>query len=116
MIKEFIYNNIKYQIFIGRNKEENWKIIDDSSHTDIWFHLNDFPSPHIILKNNNNLYDISDEVIKQCSLLCKQYSKYKNMPCNYLKVIYTPISNITKGKDIGSVTYKSIKNLLFIKI
>ena len=79
MIKEFIYNNIKYQIFIGRNKEENWKIIDDSYDTDIWFHLNDFPSPHIILKNNN-LYDIPDEVIKECSLLCKQYSKYKNIP------------------------------------
>jgi|APCry1669190731_1035312.scaffolds.fasta_scaffold80355_2 predicted ribosome quality control (RQC) complex YloA/Tae2 family protein len=117
MIKEFIYQNQKYIISIGKNKTENWGIIDGASSDDLWFHLNDFPSPHVILKTNNLTIDeIPNEVIKECCLLCKQYSKYKNMPNDYLKIIYTPVYNIKKGEDIGSVVYKSMKKLLFQKI
>ena len=44
------FNGIKY--YIGRSAKENWKLLDDSqkiSHEYIWFHLDSFPSPYVIM-------------------------------------------------------------------
>jgi predicted ribosome quality control (RQC) complex YloA/Tae2 family protein len=102
--------NIEYQIIIGRNAQENWNIIDTSDDNDIWFHLEDNPSPHVILKTNNiNKNKISKNVIKLCSCLCKQYSKFNNM--NNISIIYTEIKNIVKGKEVGSVITNNIKKI-----
>ena len=40
----FNYNNTIYTIIIGKNKNENWAIIDDASGTDLWFHISEMPS------------------------------------------------------------------------
>lgn len=48
----FEYENEKYTIIIGENAKDNWNIIDMADQNDIWFHINNIPSPHIILKSN----------------------------------------------------------------
>ena len=48
----FNYNNTIYTIIIGKNKNENWAIIDDASGTDLWFHISEMPSCHVLLKND----------------------------------------------------------------
>jgi predicted ribosome quality control (RQC) complex YloA/Tae2 family protein len=47
----FSFNNTEYTIYIGQNKTENWELIDAADSTDIWFHISNHPSCHIILKN-----------------------------------------------------------------
>jgi predicted ribosome quality control (RQC) complex YloA/Tae2 family protein len=44
---------MEFTICIGKSAKENWKLIDDSMPNDIWFHLDDVPSSHVILKTSN---------------------------------------------------------------
>ena len=71
----FNYKTDKYVFIIGRNKEDNCKIIDESSQSDIWFHVENESSCHVILKNANKLHDIPIQVIKRGAYLCKINSK-----------------------------------------
>ena len=39
----------KYDLTIGKNKVDNWKILDDAHENDYWFHLENMPSAHVIV-------------------------------------------------------------------
>jgi predicted ribosome quality control (RQC) complex YloA/Tae2 family protein len=98
-IEIFNYKDVSYTIYIGGCKEENWKLIDESFEYDVWFHVADKPSCHVILKNqNSSMRSIPHQVIKRCAYLCKICSKLPT--CN---VNYTQIKNIKKAEHIGSV-------------
>jgi predicted ribosome quality control (RQC) complex YloA/Tae2 family protein len=93
----FEETNIK----IGQSAQENWNLIDFSNQNYIWMHLNSFPSCHVVIENE----DPSNELLVEGARLCKDNTKYKNM--KDIKICYTTISNLIKGKEIGSVSYKS---------
>ena len=100
--------NEELEIIMGKSAEENWKIIDDSHENDIWFHLDDYPSPHIILKTNNrDIKLINKQTLIHCASLCKEHSKYTNM--KNISIIYTKIKNVKKADIIGSVFTSSTK-------
>lgn len=84
-------------IYIGCNAQENWDLIDRANNEDIWYHLDSFPSCHVICNDMNKLL--------YCAQLCKSHSKYRNLP--NVKICYTAVNNLVKGENIGSVTYKS---------
>ena len=44
-------------------------------------------------------------MIVSAASLCKLHTKYRNIP--NLKINYTPIKNIKKAEQIGSVTFNS---------
>jgi predicted ribosome quality control (RQC) complex YloA/Tae2 family protein len=94
-------NSVEYTILIGGNKYENFKIIDESISSDIWFHVDGEPSCHLILKNSLKMREIPKQVIKRCAYLCKINSKAKTK--KKCIVIYTQIENITKTDTIGLV-------------
>ena len=100
----FVYNNIEYTIYVGQNKTENWEIIDAAEKTDIWFHIENMASCHVIFRNVEKvkLRDIPKQVIKRVKTMSK---------CN---VIYTPISEVIKTDIVGQVSvtnYKTVSNL-----
>lgn len=104
MIVEYVeLDNYKYMITIGKNAQENWDIIDAASSEDIWFHIEDYPSPHVILKipDDYKLKKIPKKILIQCALKCKIHSKYNNV--KNINIIYTKIKNIKKGDYVGSV-------------
>ena len=91
--------------FIGGNAKENFEIIDLAKSDDLWFHVDDLPSCHVIASisdiiDNKSKKDIR-YIVKQGALLCKKYSKYKSV--SNLPIIYTYISNVHKTDIIGSV-------------
>lgn len=96
-------------IIIGKNKEDNWKIFDEASNNDLWFHLDKFPSCYVILKE-----DFTKDNIYKAAELCKLNTKYRNL--RDLLIIYTPKSNLRKGKEIGEVIIKNNKKVNKIKI
>jgi predicted ribosome quality control (RQC) complex YloA/Tae2 family protein len=106
----FNYNNTDYVIIIGKNKKENWEIIDAAIETDIWFHVSSSPSCHIILKNAINMSSIPHQVIKRSAYLCKINSnaKYEKKST----IIYTQISNVKKTNIEGEVAVKNCKIVL----
>lgn len=111
---------------IGIDAKNNFEIIDDADKDDIWFHLKNESSCHVIacLKNITyttlddnmpNCYDLcfdelekkpKQQIIKQGALLCKQYSRLKSI--KNVEIIYTEIENVEKTNIVGTVlTYKS---------
>jgi predicted ribosome quality control (RQC) complex YloA/Tae2 family protein len=96
----FDYNGVEYLFSIGKNKEDNFKILDDAKQTDIWFHLENEPSCHVILTNDDKINDIPKQVIKKGAYFCKINSKSKQKVCN---VMYSPVQNVEKTNIIGRV-------------
>ena len=108
-IEIYNYDSINYTIIVGKNKKENFEIIDDSVDSDIWFHVNNEPSCHVILKNTNKLRDVPWQVIKRCAYLCKINSKSKTQKkCD---IIYTQLKNVIKTEHEGQVAVSSFKIL-----
>lgn len=116
--------NIVYKI--GKDAQNNFDLIDAADKNDLWFHLKDVSSCHVIacLKNIQyttrddelpNFYDIDfdnldkkekQQIITQGALLCKQFSKLKST--KKTNVIYTKIEDVYKTDVKGTVlTYKS---------
>ena len=116
--------NLVYKI--GKDAQNNFDLIDTADKNDLWFHLKDVSSCHVIacLKNIQytthedelpNFYDIDfdnldkkekQQIITQGSLLCKQYSKLKST--KKVNVIYTKIEDVYKTDVKGTIlTYKS---------
>ena len=103
-------------IRVGQNSKENWNLIDCADYFDLWFHLDDNPSGHVVIKEilnknlvltrTNEFFDYPYELILIGSQYCKTQSKYKK---SKVTVVYTTISNVKKGKDIGSVFINKAK-------
>ena len=107
IIENYTFNNVEYSIIIGKNKYENFKIIDESNSSDIWFHVDGEPSCHVILKNSLKLREIPKQVIKRCAYLCKINSKAKTQ--KKTTIIYTLIENVTQTNIIGQVITREHK-------
>lgn len=115
---------IKY--IIGQNASENFKIIDDANndayndaqsdaHSDaneyyMWFHIDGYPSCHVICKIPDNLSKKDFlKIIKRGALCCKEHSKYRTEKS--VSVIYTYLKNVKKTDIIGSVITTNTKSI-----
>ena len=96
--------SINYTIRVGQNAKENWNLIDSSDPFDVWFHLDNHPSSHVVisqdLASNKDLF-YPNQIIGIAADYCKSHSKQKL--ASKVKVVYTNIENLTTGKDVGSV-------------
>ena len=107
-MKEYEYecpitNNI-YAIKVGEIAQDNWDIITEADSSDIWFHVDKFPSCHVILDAESiPLKKIHKSVIRYCAYLCKEGSKQKN--ARTTSIIYTEVKNVSINKKggVGSV-------------
>ncbi len=104
----FTQINENIEFLIGKNQQDNFNIIDMAKPTDLWFHLDDYPSCHVIAKVPEiiNKKDLK-YIIKRGALICKQHSNYKSI--KDLNIIYTCIKNVKKTSIIGSVTTTNTK-------
>ena len=103
----------EFIIQIGQNARENWQLIDYADDFDLWFHLDNQPSGHVVIMeilnkkiahNDDKYFGYPIELILIASQYCKSQSKYKNTKST---IVYTLITNIKKGKIIGSVFVKN---------
>lgn len=116
-MKSYEYKNINF--IIGTNAKENWQIFDNMRNINndyLWFHLNSFPSPYVIMKftkndleENYSKNEIKD-ILEFAAKLCKENSKYKFL--NDLKILYMPLKKLEKTSKIGEVTISGKKNTI----
>lgn len=101
-MKDHIISEITYKI--GTNASENTELINLSNPKWFWFHLEKFPSCHVVVCAE----ELTNEIIGNAGELVKQNSKYKfkNIGINYCK-----IDNLIHGKEPGSVHFKSNKQV-----
>ena len=97
---------------VGQNAHENFNIIDKSNPDDIWFHISQVSSCHVIATiPSEKKYDKKQlkKIAVQGAVICKQNSKYNSDQA--VHVMYTKVQNVEKTCTIGSVivdTYKTI--------
>ena len=118
--------NMTIEYIIGQNASENFKIIDnaqsdaisdaqddaqsDASEYYMWFHIDGYPSCHVICRIPDNLSKKDFlKVIKRGALCCKEHSKYKSEKS--VSVIYTALKNVTKTDVIGRVITSNTKSI-----
>lgn len=106
-MKTEFYNGT--EIIIGQNAKENWNMIDFNCDF-IWLHLKAYPSCHVIIKDNNP----DKDMLQFAAELCKENTRYRHL--RNLKVSYTKCTNLKKGPDVGSVIYKSNKQVEHILV
>lgn len=98
---------------VGTYARDNFEIIDESEPTDLWFHLSDTSSCHVIAKMPQDIkLDKKQkmQIIKQGALICKQNSRYKSD--RSVDVIYTSLSNVIKTEIVGQVITSDTKHIL----
>lgn len=100
-----------YKVFIGKNNKQNDYIFSKiSSPEDIWFHAQNSPGSHILVKLGEKK-EIDDDTLLQAAKLAKKYSKQstaKKAPIIYTKCKYLKRPPNTPA---GYVTYKGEKEI-----
>ena len=87
-------------IKIGKNAIENDQLIKQAKQTDLWFHLANLASTHVILSVDKD-HPATSEMIQYCAILTKSNTKFRNVPKT--KVIYTEIKNVKRLEEPGKV-------------
>jgi predicted ribosome quality control (RQC) complex YloA/Tae2 family protein len=98
---------------IGKNKIDNFAVIDMGSENDLWFHAKDITSCHVVCLLSDTDIDKKDlrYIIKTGALLCKNNTnKLKSM--KNVEIIYTQIKNITKTNVEGCVLTQNSKSIV----
>ena len=101
--------DIEYKV--GKNAADNINIINSAEHGDIWFHVDDHSSSHVIASMPTNIvFDKKQTmyIIKQGAILCKQHSKYKSV--KKINIIYTDVQNVVPTNIPGSVNVNNRNN------
>jgi|UniRef100_A0A6C0IQI7 predicted ribosome quality control (RQC) complex YloA/Tae2 family protein len=98
------------EFYIGENAQDNFDMIDMCKPIDIWFHLHNTSSCHVIANmpgdQNYNRRQIS-KIIIQGAQCCKEHSKLRSS--KDVEIIYTRLTNITKTHVIGQVNARESK-------
>jgi predicted ribosome quality control (RQC) complex YloA/Tae2 family protein len=104
-----------WTIKIGRNEKENDTLIRNSNKNDLWFHLEDNPSPHGFIGSTPSTSSAPTpnaepphDLIYKTALLVKKYSNCKHIPS--ISVIYTKIENVCLTNKLGTVIIKKKTN------
>ncbi len=61
-----------YKVLIGRNAKENQALLKIAKSNDLWMHIRDIPSSHLIIKTDKQ--NLPDSVIKKAAKLCVDFS------------------------------------------
>jgi predicted ribosome quality control (RQC) complex YloA/Tae2 family protein len=94
--------NDKYTIKIGQNERENQNLLENVDLNDTWFHLSDYPSPHLVINVDFNLLTKKD--IYNISVILKQHTKYRKE--NNISIDYTLRKNLEMTTKPGLVKIK----------
>ncbi len=99
-----------FPIYVGKNKKGNIELLKKAKANDIWLHLKDLPSAHVIISTNKQ--NIPLEVLQRAAKLCVDFSV--DQKGKYL-VDYTRRRNV-KPKEGANVEYVGYKTLIVDKI
>jgi predicted ribosome quality control (RQC) complex YloA/Tae2 family protein len=95
-----------YKIRLGKNEKGNITLLKNAKMSDIWMHIKDIPSTHVIITNEKK--SVPDSVLEFGAKLCVQFSAVSQG--SYL-VDYTYRRNVKMrdGANVNYVEYKSLK-------
>ncbi len=94
-----------FKIMLGKNEKGNIELLKESKKRDIWLHIKDTPSCHVIIRTDKT--SIPQSVIDFAGKICVEFSVTKGG--TYL-VDYTQRRNVTvkNGASVEYVEYKTL--------
>ena len=94
-----------YTVRVGKNNMQNEELIKSSFGSDIWLHVKNYPSSHVLISAENK--EVDKEVIVLAAEICAYFSKASN--ADKIEVDYTLRKFVKKpsGAKPGFVTYKN---------
>lgn len=98
---------------IGQNAHDNFAVIESSNALDLWFHVNDHSSSHVVASiPPESQFDKKQlmYIVKQGAILCKQHSRYKSQ--KNVTIVYTTIQNVTTTNIPGTVSIQNSKTVI----
>jgi len=95
-----------YKVFVGRNSRENQKLLSLAKANDLWMHIRDIPSSHVIIRTDKQ--NLPRNVIEAAAKLCVDFS-VKN-PGEY-EVDYTKrkFVKVQSGSQVLYNKYETIR-------
>jgi len=61
-----------YKVLVGRNSQENQKLLQFAKANDLWMHIRDIPSSHVLIRTDKQ--NLPQSVIESASKLCVDFS------------------------------------------
>jgi predicted ribosome quality control (RQC) complex YloA/Tae2 family protein len=98
-----------YKVLVGRNSNENQKLLEMAKANDLWMHIRDMPSSHVIIRTDKQ--NLPDSVLKAAAKLCVDFS-VKN-PGDY-EVDYTK-RKFVKVQEGSNVLYNKYDTISVTK-
>ncbi|HIQ47346.1 MAG TPA: DUF814 domain-containing protein [Sulfurovum sp.] len=94
-----------YKVLVGRNANENQKLLELAKGNDIWMHTREVPGSHVIIRTDKQ--NLPDSVIEAAAKLCVDFSV--KSPGDYL-VDYTKrkFVKIQEGSSVEYDKYQTI--------
>ena len=95
-----------YKVIVGRNSKENQKLLEMAKANDLWMHVRDVPSSHVIIRTDKQ--NLPDSVLNAAAKLCVDFS-VKN-PGDY-EVDYTKrkFVKVQEGANVLYNKYDTIR-------
>lgn len=95
-----------FKISIGKNENENLALLKDARSEDIWMHIRNIPSSHLIIHSTKKTH-IKDEILQKAGQILVGFAKLKGG--NFL-VDYTK-RKFVKIKEGANVTYSNQRTI-----
>ena len=95
-----------YKILIGRNSKENQALLKIAKSNDLWMHIRDIPSSHLIIKTDKQ--NLPDAVIEKAAKLCVDFSLTQagDYDVDYCKRRFVKIQ---EGSNVEYDKYQTIR-------
>ncbi len=95
-----------YKVLIGRNSKENQSLLKLAKSNDLWMHIRDIPSSHLIIKTDKQ--NLPESVIEKAAKLCVDFSLKQagDYEIDYCKRRFVKIQ---EGSSVEYDKYKTIR-------
>lgn len=98
-----------YKVLVGRNANENQKLLEIAKANDLWMHIRDIRSSHVIIRTDKQ--NLPDSVIQAAAKLCVDFSV--KSPGDY-EVDYTK-RKFVKVQEASNVLYNKYDTIRVTK-
>ncbi len=95
-----------HKVLIGRNSKENQALLKIAKSNDIWMHIRDIPSSHLIIKTDKQ--NLPDSIIEKAAKLCVDFSVSQagDYDVDYTKRKFVKIQ---EGSNVEYDKYKTVR-------
>jgi predicted ribosome quality control (RQC) complex YloA/Tae2 family protein len=95
-----------YKVLIGRNSKENQALLKIAKSNDIWMHIREIPSSHLIIKTDKQ--NLPESIIEKAAKLCVDFSLTQagDYDVDYCKRRFVKIQ---EGSSVEYDKYKTVR-------